>query len=148
MTALLVAIQTCNILFTRYPTDTIGMYLNCQTHICNCLICQQAKVSPQISPGKLQPLSIPMYPFEEVTLDLISYLPTVSSGYDSVCTVVDRLLKYVYFVPYAEMISAEGLYQLFFHSIIARHVMPHIIIYDCDPRFASRFWSALVSALG
>ena len=50
-----------------------------------------------------------MYPFEEVTMDLITHLPCVSAGYDSVCTIVDRLSKYVYFVPYAETISAEGL---------------------------------------
>ena len=50
-----------------------------------------------------------MYPFEEVTMDLITHLPRVSAGYDSVCTIVDRLSKYVYFVPCVEVIFAEGL---------------------------------------
>ena len=42
-------------------------------------------------------------------MDLITHLPRVSAGYDSVYTIVDRLSKYVYFVPCAEIISAEGL---------------------------------------
>ena len=40
-------------------------------------------------------------------MDLITHLPRVSAGYDSVCTIVVRLSKYVYFVPYYETISAE-----------------------------------------
>ena len=50
-----------------------------------------------------------MYPFEEVTMDLITHLPRVSTGYNLVCTIVDQLSKYVYFVPCGETISAEGL---------------------------------------
>ena len=46
-----------------------------------------------------------MYPFEEVTMDLITHLPRVSAGYDLVCTIVDPLLKNVYFVSYAKTIS-------------------------------------------
>ena len=40
----------------------------------------------------------------EVTMDLITHLLHVFSGYDSVCTIVDQFLKYVYFVPCAEMV--------------------------------------------
>ena len=42
-------------------------------------------------------------------MDLITPLPHVSFGYDSVCTIVDQMSKYVYFVPYTKIISAEGL---------------------------------------
>ena len=66
-------------------------------------------------------------------MDLITYLPHVSAGYDSVCTIVDRLSKYVYFVPCAKTISAKGLSKLFLCTIVARHGMPYIIISDHDP---------------
>ena len=89
-----------------------------------------------------------MYPFEEMTIDLITYLPHVSAGYDSVCTIVDRLSKYVYFVPCTKTISAKGLFKLFLCTIVAKHGMPCKIILDHNPKFTSRFWSALVSALG
>ena len=80
-------------------------------------------------------------------MDLMTHLPTVSSGYDSVCTILDCLSKYVYFILFVETISAEGLLQLFFCTIIARHGMPCRIILDRDPRFTSKLWSAFVSAL-
>ena len=49
-----------------------------------------------------------MYPFEEVTMGFITYLPHVSAGYDLVHTIVDWLFKYVYFVSCAVIISTEG----------------------------------------
>ena len=57
-----------------------GIYYDCQTHTRNCLICNLVNLSTKISLGKLQPLPIPMYPFEEVTLDLITHLPCVPAG--------------------------------------------------------------------
>ena len=71
-----------------------------------------------------------------------------STGYNSLCIIVDQLLKYVYFVLCAEMISAKGLSQFFLYTIIARYGMHHRIISYLDPRFTLRFCSALVSALG
>ena len=58
----------------------------------------------------MQPFPIPMYPFEEVTMDLITYLSHVSTDYNTVCTIVDQLSKYVYFLPCIEMISIEVLF--------------------------------------
>ena len=65
-----------------------GMYHNCRSYIHNFLIYLEAKVNNQVSPGKLQPLPIPMYLSEEVPIDLITYLSCVSAGYDSVGTIV------------------------------------------------------------
>ena len=50
-----------------------------------------------------------MYPFEEGIMDLTTHLPKVSAGYNSVCTIVDWLSKYVYFVLNAKTISTKGL---------------------------------------
>ena len=43
-------------------------------------------------------------------MDLITYLPCVSGGYGLVYTILDRLSKYVSFLPYTETISDEGLF--------------------------------------
>ena len=40
-----------------------------------------------------------MYVFKEVTLDLITHLPIAEHGYDNIVSFVDRLSKYIYFVP-------------------------------------------------
>nr|GFB17862.1 putative reverse transcriptase domain-containing protein [Tanacetum cinerariifolium] len=37
--------------------------------------------------------------------------------------------------------------KLYLKEVVARHGIPVLIIYDCDPRFASRFWRTLQKAL-
>ena len=72
-------------------------------------------------------------------MDLITHLPCFSAGYDLVYTIVDWLSDYIYFVSYVEIISAEGLSQLFLCTIVTRHGMLHRIILDYDRRFTLQF---------
>ena len=73
-------------------------------------------------------------------MDIITHLPLTDRGYDAIATFVDRMSKYVYFVPCKSMISAEELAKLFMLTVVARHGMPKRIISDRDGRFLSRFW--------
>ena len=49
------------------------------------------------------------YNFEHETIDLITHLTTTSVGFDSVYAVVNRLSKYVYFMPCIATVSADDL---------------------------------------
>jgi len=49
--------------------------------------------------GLLQPLPIPGWKWEEVSMDFISGLPTSVKGYDSIWVIVDRLTKIARFIP-------------------------------------------------
>ena len=42
-------------------------------------------------------------------MDIITHLPVTEWGCDAIATFVDRMSKYVYFVPCKSMISAEEL---------------------------------------
>ena len=86
-----------------------GMYHECRQHVRACRVCQAAKVSTQKPPGLLKPLGVPDYVFEECTMDNNTHLPLTDRGYDAIATFVDRMSKYVYFVPCKSMISAEEL---------------------------------------
>ena len=81
-------------------------------------------------------------------MDLVTHLPTTSAGFDSVYTVVDRLSKYVYFMPCTASVTADDLAQLFLANVVCKHGMPKRIISDRDPRFTSRFWTQLFNSLG
>mgnify|MGYP006360749819 FL=1 len=81
-------------------------------------------------------------------MDLITHLPVTTSGYDAVCTFVDRFSKFVYFVPCSTTVTAEGVARLFLTTIVCRHGMPSRVIFDRDPRFLSHCWSSLVVMLG
>jgi len=49
--------------------------------------------------GLLQPLSIPGWKWEEVSMDFISGLATSVKGYDSIWVIVDRLTMVARFIP-------------------------------------------------
>ena len=66
-------------------------------------------------------------------MDLIVSLPTTTTGYDAVFTVVDRFSKLVKFTPCMTSISAAELAQLFMDQIVCHWGMPGKIISDRDP---------------
>nr|GEZ74010.1 hypothetical protein [Tanacetum cinerariifolium] len=66
-------------------------------------------------------------------------LPKSSQGYDTIWVIVDRLTKFVIFVPMREIDPMEKLARMYVKEVVARHGIPVSIIYDRDPRFASNF---------
>jgi hypothetical protein len=49
--------------------------------------------------GLLQPLSVPGWNWEEVSMDFIVGLPPTHKNFDSIWVVVDRLTKSTHFIP-------------------------------------------------
>jgi hypothetical protein len=47
----------------------------------------------------LQSLPIPMWKWEDISMDFIFGLPKTSKGYDSIWVIVDRLTKTTRFLP-------------------------------------------------
>ena len=64
-----------------------------------CLTCQQVKAEHQLTSGLLQPVKIPLWKWERVTMDFVSGLPLTPSKKDSVWVIVDRLTKSTHFIP-------------------------------------------------
>ena len=62
------------------------------TRMCN--VCQKTKPDMQGLKGKLLPHSIPLLPYDVVSLDLITGLLN-SEGFDAVLGIVDKLMKYI-----------------------------------------------------
>ena len=73
-------------------------------------------------------------------MDIITHLPVTERGCDAIATFVDRMSKYVYFVPCKSTISAEDLAQLFIATVVSRHGNPKRILSDRDGRYLSWFW--------
>ena len=81
-------------------------------------------------------------------MDIITHLPVTERGYAAIAMFVDRMLKYLYFVPCKSTISAEELAQLFITTMVSWHGIPKQIISDGDGRYLSQFWQSLMTALG
>ena len=72
-------------------------------------------------------------------MDLITHLPT-SEGFDSVFAIVDRLSKYVTFIPCKATCTALDLARIFYDHIVYKFGMLQKIVSDRDSRFLSIFW--------
>lgn len=69
-------------------------------YIANCVSCQRNKTHPHKPAGLLQPLAIPDYPWQSVSMDIITHLPCTARGHTAIVVFVDRLTKMVHFAPY------------------------------------------------
>ncbi|KAA3473673.1 Retrotransposable element Tf2 [Gossypium australe] len=88
--------------------------------VSRCLICQQVKAEHQVPSGLLQPIRVPKWKWDRITMDFVTLT-------------VD---------------SKEEICDLYMSEIVRLHGVPLSIISDRDPRFTSRFWKKLQEALG
>jgi hypothetical protein len=117
-------------------------------YVSRCLVCQQVKAERQKPSGLLQPLPIPEWKWEHITMDFVFKLPRTQGGHDGIWVIVDRLTKSAHFLPIKETYTLDKLAKLYVREIVKLHGVPESIISDRDSRFTSRFWGALQAALG
>ncbi|CAL5414693.1 unnamed protein product [Camellia sinensis] len=113
-----------------------------------CLCCQQVKAEHQRPAGLLQPLSIPEWKWEHISMDFVVGLPRTQRGMDSIWVIVDRFTKSAHFLPVKRTFNADRLAELYMNEIVRLHGVPMSIVSDRDPKFVSRFWQSLQGALG
>ncbi|KAL4010649.1 hypothetical protein IC575_030152 [Cucumis melo] len=70
-----------------------GMKQEIAEYVDRCLICQQVKPVRQRPRGFLNPLPVPKWKWEHITMDFLFGLPRTSSGHDGIWVIVNRLTK-------------------------------------------------------
>nr|GEZ83032.1 retrotransposon protein, putative, Ty3-gypsy subclass [Tanacetum cinerariifolium] len=125
-----------------------GMKRDVATFVSKCLICQQVKIEHQRASGLLQQLDIPVWKWDEISMDFVTGLPQIQRRHDAIWVVVDRLTKSAHFLPIRKDCSVSRLAEIFQQEIVRLHGTPSAIVSDRDPRFASRFWKGLQKAWG
>ncbi|CAI7846817.1 unnamed protein product, partial [Closterium sp. NIES-54] len=108
-----------------------------QQFVTSCDTCQRMKSSKQKKTGLLQPLPVPEQPWQVVSLDFITGLPSTSRGNDSILVVIDKFSKMGHFIPTNATATAEATARLFFDRIITIHGIPATLISDRDPKFTT-----------
>ena len=68
-------------------------------YVARCDNCSRVKVVHFKSAGLLQPLPIPGWKWEEISMDFITGLPMTQQGHDSIWVIVDCLTKSAHFIP-------------------------------------------------
>jgi hypothetical protein len=76
-----------------------GMQKEIFKYIARCMECQKFKVEQNHPTGLLQPLPIPEWRWEVVTMDFIIGLHRTGKQHDSIMVVVEKLMKATNFIP-------------------------------------------------
>ena len=117
-------------------------------YVQTCDKCQRIKHHNQPLERELQPLEIPTKPWQSVSLDFITHLPTTTQGNNSILVVVDRFSKMAHFIPTKDTVTGNETAKLYFNNIYRLHGLPESIISDRDPKFTANFWNCLWKCTG
>ncbi|GKB56938.1 putative reverse transcriptase domain-containing protein [Tanacetum coccineum] len=93
------------------------------TYVSKCMTCAKVKAEYQKPSGLLVQPIIPIWKWENITMDFVTKLPKTTCGQDTIWVIVDRLTKSAHFLPIKETDSMES-------------------------KFMSHFWKSLNEALG
>ena len=104
------------------------MSTDIRTFMLSCPMSQIEKSEHALPNGILQPLQLQTEKWQEVALDFVVKLPSTSSGYDSIFTIVDIATKMVHLIPSKKAISTVEVAYLYWAHVGSLHGLPKSLI--------------------
>jgi hypothetical protein len=117
-----------------------NMKVDIAKYVSKCDTCHRMKASHLKSAGVLQPLSIPTWKWDDISMDFIMGLPLTARKKDSIWVIVDRLTKTTHFIAVHTTYSVQHYAELYIDQIVRLHGIPKTIIIDRGTQFVARFW--------
>ena len=102
------------------------------TYVARCDTCCRVK-AVHMKARLLQPLSIPGWKWEEISMDFIVGLPTTQRNLNSISVIVHRLTKSAHFIPVHVDFRPTDYAELYFNQIVQLHGVPRTIVFDRGP---------------
>lgn len=106
------------------------------------------KEEPHHPAGLLQPLPIPRWKWETISLYFIIGLTRTRKQHNLVMVVVDKLSKTAHIILVKSTYKNVEITDIFMREIFRPHVIPKVVISDRDVKFTSTFWKTLFLVLG
>nr|GEU81201.1 reverse transcriptase domain-containing protein [Tanacetum cinerariifolium] len=98
------------------------------TYVSKCLTCAKVKDECQKPYGLLVQPVIPVWKWENITMDFVTKLPKTSTGQDTILVIVDRLTKSAHFLQMKETDSMEKLTRQYLKEVVLMHGVPRYSI--------------------
>jgi hypothetical protein len=117
-------------------------------YVSGCDTCQGIKASHLKTAGQMQPLSIPAWKWDDISMDFIVGLPLTPRKHDSIWVIVDRLTKTAHFIHVHTTYSAEHYAEIYVDLIVRLHGVPKTILSDRGTQFVACFWAQVHESLG
>jgi len=118
-----------------------------RSYVQSCTTCGRNKPRRHKPYGTLQPLPVPLRPWESINMDFIEQLPESSSN-TSILVIVERLTRQAVFIPCHGKLTSEELARVFLTHVFAKHGAPTNVSTDRGSEFVSHFFHTLGDLLG
>ncbi|GJZ58638.1 putative reverse transcriptase domain-containing protein [Tanacetum coccineum] len=105
------------------------------TYVSKCMTCAKVKAEYQKPSGLFVQSIIPIWKWENITMDFVTKLPKTTYGQDKIWVIVERLTNSAHFLPMKEIDSMEKLTRQYLKEVVSRHGVPVSIISDQDSKF-------------
>ena len=112
-------------------------------YVAKCMVCQKVKSEHKRPQGLLQPLEIPEWKWDSISMDFICGLPRSPKGNNMIWVILDRLTKSAHFIPMKDTWSKKELALAYRRHVLKLYGVPSDIVSDRDARITSMFWKEL-----
>jgi hypothetical protein len=124
------------------------MKIEIACYVAKCDTCRRVKAIHMKIARLLQSLPIPIWKWEDISMDFIVGLPRTTKGYDSIWVIIDRPTKIAHFLLVKVKYTVATYAELYIARVLSLHGVPKTIVSDRGPQFVSEFWEELHKSLG
>jgi hypothetical protein len=108
--------------------------------VSECDTCRKVKADYMKLGGLLQPLSVPDWKWDDISMDFIVGLPLTARKFNSIWLIVYRLTKSAHFIPVNTNYNVQKYAEIYVAHVLCLHGVLKTIISDRGSQFIARFW--------
>jgi hypothetical protein len=116
-------------------------------YVSECDTCRKVKADYMKPGGLLQPLSIPEWKWDDISMDFNMCLPLTARKFDLIWVIMDGLSKSTHFIPVHTCYDVRRYAEIYIARVLCLHGVPKTIISDRGSQFVARFWEQLHGSL-
>jgi hypothetical protein len=99
-------------------------------YVPECDTCRKVKADYMKLGGLLQPLSIPDWKWDDISMNFIMGLPLTDRKFDSIWVIITRLTKSAHFISINTRYKLQKYVEIYNTHVLCFHGVPKMIISD------------------
>jgi hypothetical protein len=112
-------------------------------YVSECDTCRKVKADYMKPGGLLQPLSIPDWKWDDISIDFIVGLSLTAHMCNSIWVIVDQLTKFAHFIPVNTNYNIQKYVEIYIARVLCLHGVLKTIISDRGSQFVTHFLEQL-----
>jgi len=104
-------------------------------YVAKSLTDQRVKIEHQRPAGLLQPLDVPKWKWDSLSMDFVAGLPLTQRKNNAIWVIVDQLTKTAHFIATRKTWTLDPLARAYVEEIVRLHRVPGSIVSNRDAMF-------------